>query len=44
MVVRRPVIGAAAPDVVVLDEHGEPWRLHDHLGRPLLLIFHRHIH
>ncbi len=25
------------------DDRGETWRLSDHLGRPVLLVFHRHL-
>ena len=37
-------IGEPAPDLDLIDAHGEPWRLADRRGRILVLIFHRHIH
>lgn len=41
---RRPVIGEPAPDIELVDETGMPWRLADQRGRPVVLVFHRHIH
>jgi peroxiredoxin len=35
--------GDPAPDIVLVDHEGEPWRLHDHRGRNVVLIFHRHL-
>jgi peroxiredoxin len=35
--------GDPAPAIDVVDEKGEQWRLSDHRGRPVLLIFHRHL-
>ena len=40
----RPALGSAAPDIVAVDDGGHPWRLADHRGRHLVIIFHRHIH
>lgn len=36
-------IGDPVEDFEVLDERGRPWRLSEQRGRPLLLIFHRHL-
>lgn len=38
-----PRIGEPVEDFEVVDEHGHPWRLSEQRGRPLLLIFHRHL-
>ena len=39
-----PVIpGDMAPDVDLPDDQGGRWRLADHRGRPVVLIFHRHL-
>lgn len=35
--------GDAVPDFALTDDRGETWRLSGHLGRPVLLIFHRHL-
>jgi peroxiredoxin len=45
----RPALDAGRPgepvdDIVRLDHTGRPWRLADQRGRPVLLIFHRHLH
>jgi len=40
----RPQIGRPAPAVDVVDTEGRPWRLADHRGHVVVLIFHRHIH
>ncbi len=32
-----------APPVDLPDDHGRQWRLSDHRGRPVVLIFHRHL-
>jgi len=40
----RPRLGAAAPDVVLFDTKGDIWRLDDHRGKHVVLIFHRHIY
>ncbi len=36
-------VGDALPDLAFVDADGQPWRLRDHLGRPLVLILHRHL-
>ncbi len=36
-------IGDRVPDVTLVDHRGEPWRLGDHLGRPVVLVLHRHL-
>lgn len=41
---QRPVIGAPAPPVELETAHGDRWRLDDQRGRPVVMIFHRHIH
>jgi peroxiredoxin len=35
--------GAMAPEFALPDDGGGCWRLSDHRGRPVLLIFHRHL-
>jgi peroxiredoxin len=35
--------GDVAPDLDLPDDHGERWRLADQRGRPVVLIFHRHL-
>ncbi len=32
-------VGEPAPDFVLHDHDGEPWRLSDHRGRPVVLLF-----
>ncbi len=39
----RAVVGRPAPDFELPEVAGSPWRLADHVGRPLLLVFHRHL-
>jgi peroxiredoxin len=39
----RPRLGDPAPLIELTDHLGDPWRLDDHLGHPVVLIFHRHI-
>jgi peroxiredoxin len=36
-------LGDPVPDVVLRDDTGSPWRLSDHRGHPVVLIFHRHL-
>jgi len=36
-------IGDRAPELSLATPDGDPWRLTDHLGRPVVLIFHRHL-
>lgn len=38
-----PTVGDPAPDVRLVDHTGAPWRLSDHAGRPVVLVFHRHL-
>lgn len=40
----RPREGEPAPEIELVDLDGRPWRLRDHRGHPVVLIFHRHIH
>ncbi|MEM9714707.1 MAG: hypothetical protein AAGA17_20975 [Actinomycetota bacterium] len=40
----RPGPGDEAPAVDLPDASGRRWRLADHRGHPVVLIFHRHIH
>jgi peroxiredoxin len=35
--------GDPAPDVDLPDEQGDRWRLSEQRGRPVVLIFHRHL-
>ena len=35
--------GDLAPEIDLPDADGGRWRLSDHLGRPVVLIFHRHL-
>jgi peroxiredoxin len=35
--------GDVAPEVELPDHDGNTWRLSDHRGRPVVLIFHRHL-
>ena len=30
-------------ELELVDETGQPWRLADQRGRPVLLVFHRHL-
>jgi peroxiredoxin len=36
-------VGDRAPPIDLPKSDGERWRLADHAGRPVLLIFHRHL-
>ncbi len=36
-------VGDLAPDIVLPDHGGDPWHLHEHRGRNVILIFHRHL-
>ncbi len=38
-----PNVGDPAPPVDLPDDAGRRWRLADHLGRPVVLVFHRHL-
>ena len=44
MELERPLIGFDAPNVDLFTVDGQRWRLGDHRGKPVVLIFHRHIH
>jgi peroxiredoxin len=35
--------GAPAPEIDLPDDEGGRWRLSDHRGDPVLVIFHRHL-
>ena len=36
-------IGAMAPPIALADHNGNRWHLSDHLGAPVLVVFHRHL-
>jgi len=36
-------IGDIAPDYTLPTDRGDEWRLSEHLGKPLILMFHRHL-
>jgi peroxiredoxin len=36
-------LGDPAPDFEAVAHDGSRWRLTDHRGRPVVLIFHRHL-
>jgi peroxiredoxin len=36
-------VGDAVPDVTLRDHEDRPWRLHEHRGRPVVLVLHRHL-
>ncbi len=36
-------VGDPAPELELPDHEGNRWRLGDHRGRPVVLIFHRHL-
>lgn len=36
-------VGDLAPDIVLPDHDGDLWRLREHRGRNVILIFHRHL-
>ena len=38
-----PHVGDLVEDFELCDDHGQPWRLTEQRGSPLLLIFHRHL-
>ncbi len=40
----RPAVGTPAPAIELTDARGHPWRLEDHRGESVVVIFHRHIH
>lgn len=39
MITNKPAINAPAPDFTLTDGNGEQWRLSDHLGRVVVLLF-----
>jgi len=43
-VLTRPIVGRPAPSVLARTSVGEQWDLGAQLGKPVVLIFHRHIH
>ncbi len=36
-------VGTPAPDFELADHQGGRWRLSAHRGRPVVLVFHRHL-
>jgi peroxiredoxin len=36
-------VGSVAPDFALYTDRGEEWRLSEHRGTPLILMFHRHL-
>ena len=36
-------VGDPAPEIALPDHDGATWRLSDHRGRPVVLLFHRHL-
>ena len=36
-------VGDPAPQIDLLDQEGNRWRLSDHRGRPVVVLFHRHL-
>jgi peroxiredoxin len=36
-------VGQVAPEIDLPDDAGRRWRLSDRRGRPVVLIFHRHL-
>ena len=36
-------LGDHVPDFELTDHDGLPWRLSDHVGRPIVMILHRHL-
>jgi len=37
------LVGSPAPEISAVDQDGQPWRLSGYHGRPVVLIFHRHL-
>ncbi|MDY7101746.1 MAG: hypothetical protein S0880_11210 [Actinomycetota bacterium] len=37
-------VGDLAADLTLVGTDGEPWAIEGHRGRPVLLVFHRHVH
>jgi peroxiredoxin len=40
---KLPSVGDPAPPINLTAHDGSRWRLADHAGRPVVLIFHRHL-
>ncbi len=38
-----PVVGNPFPANTLVDHRGDEWTIEQHRGRPVLLIFHRHL-
>jgi peroxiredoxin len=36
-------IGEPAPEIDLPDDDGNRWRLSEHRGRPVVVVFHRHL-
>lgn len=36
-------VGDLAPEIALPDHLGSLWRLSDHRGHPVVLLFHRHL-
>jgi peroxiredoxin len=36
-------IGERSPEIDLPDEAGNRWRLSEHRGRPVVVVFHRHL-
>jgi peroxiredoxin len=36
-------IGDLFPDIELVDHTGQPWSTADQLGRPLVMVLHRHL-
>ena len=36
-------VGSPAPPIELPDHSGGTWKLRDHAGHPVVLIFHRHL-
>lgn len=37
-------IGDPAPELALVDDRGEPWRLRDLAGHPVVITLHRHFY
>jgi peroxiredoxin len=36
-------VGDPAPEIALPDHEGRVWRLSEQMGRPVVLVFHRHL-
>lgn len=36
-------VGSPAPEIAAVDQDGQAWHLSAYRGRPVVLIFHRHL-